>query len=51
MFVNTDVSWPRGNQVDIGYFQLLEKNMARKPEFDYNNFELADKDDPLCKAN
>ena len=30
---------------------LLEGNMARNPEFDYDRFELADIDNSECKAN
>ena len=33
------------------FIVLLDENTARNPEFDYGRFELADINNPGCKAN
>ena len=42
----------RSKIVSVGeHIVLLEGNMARYSEFDYDRFELADKEYSECKAN
>ena len=42
----------RSKIVSVGeHIVLLEGNMARYSEFDYDRFELADKENSECKAN